>query len=49
MVSYPDLLRDEDYAAAVPVRWRPRLPTQRTRMLVARAGLAFPTPPRRKG
>jgi hypothetical protein len=47
LVSYPDLLLcDEDYAAAVPVRWRPRLPTQRTRTLVARAGLTLPTPAR---
>ena len=46
MVSYPDLLGDEGYDAGVPVRWRPRLPTQRTCTLVARAGLTFPTPER---
>ena len=42
LVAYPDVLGDEDYAAAVPVRWRPRLPTQRTRTLLARAGLVIP-------
>jgi len=45
LVSYPGLLcDDEDYDAAEPVRWRPRLPTKRTRTLLARAGLATPTP-----
>jgi hypothetical protein len=47
LVAYPDVLGDEDYAAAVPIRWRPRSPTMRTRTLLARAGLTFPTPPRR--
>ena len=46
LVAYPDVLGDEDYAAAVPIRWRPRSPTQRTRTLLARAGLAVPTPAR---
>jgi hypothetical protein len=43
LVSYPDLsCDDEDYAAAEPVCWRPRRPTQRTLTLLARAGFALP-------
>ena len=39
LVSYPALLCDEDYDAGERVHWRPRSPTQRTRTLLARAGL----------
>ena len=49
LVAYPDVLDDEDYAAAVPIRWRPRSPTQRPRTLLARAGLAIPAAHRLKG
>jgi len=51
LVSYPDLLLcDEDYDAAERLHWRPRSPTQRTRTLLARAGLAIPPQaPRVKG
>lgn len=48
LISHPDvLLDDEDYDAAERLHWRPRLPTQRTRVLLARAGLTFPSAPRR--
>jgi hypothetical protein len=48
LISHPDvLLDDEDYDAAERLHWRPRLPTQRTRVLLARAGLTFPSVPRR--
>ena len=50
LVSYPDLLcDDEDYDAAERLYWRPRVPTQRTRTLLARAGLTVqaPAPPRK--
>ena len=52
LVSHPGplLCDDEDYDAAERLHWRPRLPTQRTRTLLARAGLAIPTPaPRLQG
>ena len=40
LVSYPELLcDDEDYDAGERVYWRPRTPAQRTRTLLARAGL----------
>ena len=42
LVAYPDVLGDEDYDAAERLHWRPRRPTQRTRTLLARAGLAIP-------
>ena len=50
VISGPLLCDDEDYDAAERLHWRPRLPTQRTRTLLARAGLAIPTPaPRLQG
>jgi hypothetical protein len=50
LVSYPDEPGDEDYDAAERLHWRPRTPTQRTRTLLARAGLTIPTQaPRVKG
>ena len=48
LVSYPNLLLDdEDYDAGERLYWRPRVPTQRTRTLLARAGLTVPPPPRK--